>query len=102
MRLFINQANRITTDPVMDITLSVPVPITDLDDVSINLYTMADVLIVGSDIQLFHTTGGVYAAEWPDTLATVKDTDYQIEVIMMKDGKRVWYTKQTITARVNK
>lgn len=101
MRLFINQANRLYTDPVMDITVTPPVPITNLDDVSVNLYTMADVLIVGSDIQLFHTTGGVYAAEWPDTLATIKDTEYLIECIMIKDGKRVWYTKQVITARIN-
>lgn len=102
MRLFINQANRITTDPVMDITLPIPTPITDLDDVSVNLYDMNDVLITGSNIQLFHTSGGVYANEWPDSLPTIKDTDYQIECTMIKNGKIVWYTMQTITARVNK
>ena len=99
MRLFVNQTNRVYTDPVMDITVDPNIPITDAT-AACKLYDMSDVLITNSDIALLHTSGGVYVGEWP-VLAVVKDTKYQIEIIVTKAGKTIWYTKQEITARIN-
>lgn len=99
MRLFVNQTNHVYTDPVMDITVTPHIPITDATAVC-NLYDMEDTLITNSNISLLHTTGGVYTGEWP-VLSVIKDVDYQIEIIITKAGKTIWYTKQVITARVN-
>jgi hypothetical protein len=83
----------------MDITVDPNTPITDATAVA-NLYDMFDVLITNSNVSLLHTSGGVYQGEWP-VLAVVKDTKYQIEIIVTKAGKTIWYTKQEITARIN-
>lgn len=99
MRLFVNQTNHVFTDPVMDLTVTPNTPITDAT-AACNLYDLDGALITNSNIALPHTSGGVYAGEWP-ILAVVKDTLYYIEIIITKAGKTIWYTKQLIKARIN-
>lgn len=100
MRLFVNQTNRVYTDPVMDISVIPNVTITDAT-VECNLYDADDNLITDSDIVLVHENAGIYGGEWP-VLDITADVVYYIEVIVTKSAKVIWYTKQAITARINK
>jgi hypothetical protein len=94
MRFFKTQTNVVETDPILNRLTRVPVE--DLT-VLFKLYDPNGSVVTDSNVQLDHTSGGIYRKTVPVLASLATSDNYEVELDVKSGSVTVWYFRGPIT-----